>query len=723
MQTDDGQQLYINRETSLLAFQERVLDEAKDGSSTLYERIKFLGIVSSNLDEFFMVRVAGLKQQVQGGVLDKTTDGMSPADQLAVVVKKAHAIVADQYRVWHELQASAGGAGVTLLSGIELSAEQQAAAKDHFLAQVFPALTPLAVDPAHPFPHLKNKSLNVAVRLRRKDLAQNKRRRRKDQSPTELAFAVVQMPTVVGRFVRLPAAAGTAWLPLEELIAIHAGELFPGFDVVEKAFFRVTRNWDLDIDDEESEDLVSTVQEELRRRDRGTAVRLELGAGASDEVERILCAALALTSDEVYRTDGPLQLQDLTSLAEGDTRPELHVDPFTPAHPAYLKEAESLFDVVRERDVLLHHPYESFDPVVRFLEEAADDPNVLAIKMTLYRAGGNSPFVRALSRAAENGKQVAVLVEIKARFDEAQNIAWARRLEEAGCHVVYGLIGLKTHAKVCLVVRKEHNGIRRYIHLGTGNYNPTTSRIYTDLSLFTARAEIADDVSALFNMLTGLSDVPKWKRLTVAPLGLQERTLQLIERETEKAKKGETGRIVAKMNSLVDPVVIRALYAASQGGCEVDLIVRGICALRPGVPGLSERVRVTSIVDRFLEHSRVFVFGTGPQADVFLSSADWMQRNFHRRIEVMFPVEDPSLKARVVDEVLKHALADNVKARRLRADGEYERVVADGAAVRCQAALLAAAQAAVDQKPTTATQPAWKTEAARVTLVPRAAPQ
>jgi polyphosphate kinase len=725
MQSDDAQ-LFINRELSMLAFQERVLDEARDPATPLYERVKFLGIVAGNLDEFFMVRVAGVKQQVQGGVLDKTPDGLPPMEQLGSIGRKAHALAVEQYRVWQELAALAAASGVHMLSGMELTAEQQAAAKEHFLSQVFPALTPLAVDPAHPFPHVKNKSLNVAVRLRRKDLTLKKQPKKKRvgrdaQSPSELAFAIVQMPTVVARFVKLPAASGTAWLPLEDLIALHAGELFPGFDVAEKAFFRVTRNWDLDIDDEESEDLVSTVQEELRRRDRGMAVRLELGSGASDELERILCMALSLSGDEVYRQDGPLQLQDLAQLADVDPRPELHVEPFTPSHPAFLKDAERTFDVVRDRDVLLHHPYESFDPVVRFLEEAADDPDVLAIKMTLYRTSGNSPFVRALSRAAENGKQVAVLVEIKARFDEANNIAWARRLEEAGCHVVYGLIGLKTHAKVCLVVRREGQSIRRYIHLATGNYNPTTARIYTDVSLFTARPEIADDVSALFNMLTGLSDVPKWKRVTVAPLGLQERVLQLIEREAEKAKKGEPARILGKMNALVDPVVIRALYAAAQAGVEMDFVVRGICSLRPGVPGLSEKIRVTSIVDRFLEHSRVFVFGTGKDADVYLSSADWMQRNFHRRIEVMFPVEDPALKVRAIDEIMKYALADNVKTRRLRADGEYERVVPDGAAIRCQASLMAAAQQAVDVKPTPVTQPVWKTEAARITLVPRTA--
>jgi polyphosphate kinase len=548
---------------------------------------------------------------------------------------------------------------------------------------------------------------------------------------------VVQVPQVLGRLVRLPSTAAPsagahasgapggdgapagqgdgapppaapaastaatdsqprAFVLLEELIAAHVGELFPGYAVMATAPFRVTRDWDLHLDEEESEDLLSTIMEELRRRDRGMPVRLEIAHSAPVDLRRELVAALRLEQADIYSVQGPLQLQDLNALADADVRAELRHEPLNPSIPAVLRDVDSLFPVIKGQDVILHHPYESFDPVVRFIEEAADDPDVLAIKMTLYRAGGDSPFVRAFARAADNGKQVTAFVELKARFDEAANIAWARRLEENGVHVVYGLIGLKTHCKVALVVRREGQGIRRYVHLGTGNYNPTTARQYTDLSLFTAREEIADDVSALFNMLTGYAEPPQWKRLRVAPFGLQERVLQLIDNEADQAKKGQPSRIVAKMNSLVDPVVIRALYAASQAGVEIDLLVRGICCLRAGVTGLSERIRVTSIVDRFLEHSRVFAFGTGERTEVYLSSADWMPRNFHRRIEVMFPVESPSLKQRLIDEVLGLCLLDNVKASRLLVDGHYLRRAHEGLAIRSQTSLLNAARLAAE---------------------------
>jgi polyphosphate kinase len=499
---------------------------------------------------------------------------------------------------------------------------------------------------------------------------------------------VVQVPSVLRRLAPMPVEKGLAFLLLGEVIALCAADLFPGYVVEHAAAFRVTRNWDLNVDDEESEDLLSTIQEELRRRDRGAAVRLELDASASPQMESLLTAALKLGPLDVYRQRFPLQPSDLMALPELDARPELRVEPFTPTVPPVLRDAESLLHVIAERDVLLHHPYESFDPVVRFLEEAAEDPDVLAIKQTLYRTSGDSPIARALSRAVENGKQVAVLVEIKARLDEANNIAWARKMEESGVHVVYGLIGLKTHAKVALVVRREGNGIRRYVHLGTGNYNPHTARQYTDLSLFTSREEIADDITALFNLLTGYAVAPQWKRLSVAPMGLQEKVLSLIHREAEKARRGEPARILAKMNSLVDPTVIRALYAASQAGVEIDLLVRGICCLRPGVPGVSERIRVTSVVDRFLEHSRVFAFGAGPSPEVWMSSADWMPRNFLRRIEAMFPVEDPAIRQRLLDEVLGVALRDNVKARRLQVDGTYGPVGLDGTPVRSQGVLM-----------------------------------
>ncbi len=687
--------LFINRELSWLAFNERVIAEARNSSLPLHERLKFLSISAGNIDEFFMVRVAGIRQQIQSSVGDLSPDGLTPTGQLAAIAERVHGMVAEQYRVWQrELLPTLTANGLAVLSRTELSTEQKAAARTYFQQSVFPALTPLAIDPGHPFPHLRNKSLNLAVVLRREG-----RRRKKEVSETSLA--VVQVPSVLSRLVPVPVSNGHAFLLLEELIALNVGELFPGFTVQQTAAFRLTRNWDLNVDEEESEDLLSTIQAELRRRDRGTAVRLEVDQAATAALEALLTSALKLSAPDVYRVSGPMQLQDLNALAELDPRPENKVEPLTPVIPAALRDVESLFPVISTKDILLHHPYESFDPVVRFLEEAADDPNVLAIKQTLYRTSGDSPIGRALVRASENGKQVAVLVELKARLDEANNIVWARRMEENGVHVVYGLLGLKTHCKVTLVVRREGQGIRRYVHLGTGNYNPTTARTYTDLSLFTARQEIADDVTALFNLLTGYSVAPAWKRLAVAPMNLHQRVLELIEREANKAKRGEPARIIAKLNSLVDPATIRALYAASQLGVDIDLMVRGICCLRPGVPGVSERIRVISVVDRFLEHSRVFAFGSGNQTDVFLSSADWMPRNFQRRIEVLFPVEDPALKTRLLDEVLGIGLKDNVKARQLMVDGTYAPVPLqlDGQTVRSQAVLLDLARRGVSTKP------------------------
>jgi polyphosphate kinase len=682
--------LFLNRELSWLAFNERVLAEARNSSLPLHERLKFLAIVSGNLDEFFMVRVAGLKQQLQGGVADLPADGMLPVELLTAIAERTHKMVEEQYRVWgREVLPLLGANGLTVLSRDSLTAEQKNAARTWFQSNVFPALTPLAVDPGHPFPHLRNKSLNLAVVVRRSG-----QRRRKELG--ESSLAVVQVPSVLPRLVPLPSTTGSAFLLLEELILLHVGELFPGFAMDQACTFRLTRNWDLDIDEEESQDLLASIQQELRRRDRGAVVRLELDNTASPALESQLAAALKVSGTDVYRITGPLQLQDITAIGDADPRLENRVEPLVPATQPVINNAESILQLIGQRDLLLHHPYESFDPVVRFLEEAADDPNVLAIKQTLYRTTGDSPVARALVRASENGKQVAVLVELKARLDEANNIAWARRMEENGVHVVYGLIGLKTHCKVTLVVRREGNGIRRYVHLGTGNYNSATARAYTDLSLFTARPEIADDVTALFNLLTGYSTQPNWKRLAVAPTTLQSKVLELIERETQRAKKGEPARIVGKMNALVDPVVIRALYGASQAGVEIDLLVRGICCLRPGVPGVSERIRVLSVVDRFLEHTRAFAFGAGANTDVFISSADWMPRNFHRRVEVLAPVEDPALKARVLDEVLGLGLKDNVKARQLTSDGNYLPIPLqlDGQTVRSQAVLLELARRA-----------------------------
>jgi polyphosphate kinase len=683
--------LFLNRELSWLAFNERVLDEARDPSLPLYERLKFLGIVSSNLDEFFMIRVAGLKQQVLGRVGDPPVDGMLPADQLTAISTRVHALVTEQDRLWSEHIVTALSAhGIRVVPSAQFSAVERVFVQTWFVDRVLPALTPLAVDPGHPFPHLKNKSLNVAALLSRPSAKKRGR-------PREKLLAVVQVPTVLRRLVPLPDPRTFALL--DDVIESHVGELFPGYELLRTARFRVTRNSDLLVDEEETEDLLSTIQAELRRRELGDAVRLELAADASPELESLLAKAVKVAESDVYRVQAPLQLGDAMQLAAEDQRPELRVEPLVPAMPPALRDAESIFDFVAQKDVLLHHPYESFDPVVRFVDEAADDPSVLALKMTLYRTSGDSPFVRALSRAAQSGKQVAALVEIKARFDEANNIQWARRLEENGVHVVYGVLGLKTHCKVVLVVRHEGDVIRRYVHVGTGNYNPQTARQYTDLSFFTARREIGEDASALFNMLTGYSEPPDWKRLAVAPLDLQKRIIGLIAKQTERAQRGQPARIVAKMNSLVDPATIRALYAASSAGVEIDLIVRGICCLRPGLPDLSEHIRVTSVVDRFLEHSRVFAFGPPDDYEVFISSADWMPRNFVRRIEAMCPVEDPQLKRRLTDDILGLPLRDSVKAHRLQPDGSYVRIETTGPRIRSQNVLLDAARAAAAEPP------------------------
>jgi polyphosphate kinase len=646
-----------------------VLEEARDAGVPLAERLKFLAIVASNLDEFFMVRVAGLKQQLSGNVAETPPDGLTAAEQLAAISTRTHAMVAEQYRTWRdEIAPRIAAAGVRLLHASDLTVEQRAQLSSYFTREVWPVLTPLAVDPGHPFPMLRNRSLNLAVLMHR-DKEKVARR--------ETMVAVVQVPSVLPRITEVPSDQRFSFMLLEELIAMNAGDLFPGFRVLGCTAFRVTRNFDLSIDEDEADDLLKTIQKELRRRERGSAVRLEIAHDTPAEVVNFLRAALRLEAEDVYLFDGPLHLADLAPIAGRDELREHRDEPFSPQIVPPLQEYDDIFRVIAQRDILLQHPYESFEDVVEFIAEAADDPNVLAIKQTLYRTNADSPIIRALIRAAENGKQVTAVVELKARFDEAPNIQWARTLEDAGVHVVYGLIGLKTHCKVALVVRREGNRIKRYVHLSTGNYNPSTARIYGDLSYFTARDAYADDAGALFNLLTGYSSPPSWKRFAIAPLGLQDRIIALIDRE---AGLGSRGRIIAKMNSLVDAQVIKALYRASQAGAQIDLIVRGICCLRPGVPGTSDNIRVISIVDRFLEHARIFYFENGGKREVYLSSADWMPRNFQRRVEVMFPIDEEALRDRVIDEILGVALQDNVKARRLMADGSYTRVRPDGAA-------------------------------------------
>jgi len=676
---------FFNRELSWLEFNARVLEEACDTTVQLAERLKFQAIVASNLDEFFMVRVAGIKQLVAGGVVDVNADGMPPVEQLARLGARTHDMVRALYQNWRGEIAPklASKAGIQFVRPADLTQEQRASLQVRFARDVWPVLTPLAVDQGHPFPALRNRSLNLAILL-------HKERQRVARRQT--IFAVVQVPGVLARLVEVePAPEGQAlFILLEDLIAMHVGGLFPGFRVVGCSPFRVTRNFDLSIDEDEADDLLKTIQRELRKRERGQAVRLEVASDAPAEVETFLREALRLESSDVYRVDGPLRLGDLTPLGNHTNLRDFRDEPFSPILVPQLHEGE-IFKTLAERDILLHHPYESFDHVVDFVTEAADDPDVLAIKQTLYRTSADSPVISALIRAAENGKQVTAVVEIKARFDEGRNIAWARVLEESGVHVVYGLVGFKTHCKVALVVRREKGVIRRYVHLSTGNYNPATARLYGDISYLTAREDFADDAGALFNLITGYSAPPSWKRFAVAPLGLKERVLELIERESTF---GAKGHIIAKMNSLVDPDVIRALYRASQAKVHIDLLVRGICCLQPGIPGQSENIRVTSTVDRFLEHARIFYFEAGGKHEVYLSSADWMPRNFVRRIEVMFPIDDETLRARILKEILGTQLADNVRARVLLPDGTYQRVVPekDAPRVRSQERFVAMAK-------------------------------
>src|SRR5216684_2313844 len=664
LQNLNDPRFFINRELSWLAFNERVLEEASDPQVPALERLKFLAIFSSNLDEFFMIRVAGLKQQLSGHVEEGGADAMSPGEQLSAISTRVHEMVSRQYRLLlNDVLPNLDRAGVKLLGTSQLPAEANHFVADYFAREVFPVLTPIALDPGHPFPHLRNKSLNLAVRFA-------------PATPgARLRYGVVPVPSVLPRLVEVPDSGRRNYVLLEDLIAQYVSQLFPGMPIEGCWAFRVTRNWDLSIDEEEAEDLLVTIEREVRRRDRGSAVRLEIAAQAEQHLSDYLVRALKLGASDIYRIDGPLNIPDLLPLLGRIEQKQLHDEPFTPVIPPAIGDGErDFFHLIREKDVLLHHPYESFDPVVSFIEAAADDPAVLAIKMTLYRTGKDSPIVRALQRAAENGKQVTALVELKARMDEEANILWARALEQSGVHVVYGLIGYKTHCKVALVVRRDAGGLKRYVHLGTGNYNPTTARIYSDLSLFTAKEEFGADATSIFNLLTGYSRPTQWRKFKVAPLGLKAAVIEMIDREAQIAQQTGKGRIIAKMNSLADSEVIKALYRASQAGVQIDLIIRGICSLRPGVPGVSERIRVVSIVDRYLEHTRIWFFEAGGKREVWLASADWMARNFIRRVEVAFPIEDPTLCARLVDELLATHLSDNVKARILMPDGRYERV-------------------------------------------------
>jgi polyphosphate kinase len=654
---------YFNRELSWLAFNRRVLEQAQNSRNPLLERVKFLAIVSSNLDEFFEIRVAGLIQQAESGVVESSVDGLPPREQLRRIHSVVASLVEDQYACWHEeLLPALREEGIVFKSARELAPDELEWVQDYFRQQVLPVLTPLALDQAHPFPQLGNKTLNVIVSLDNPETPE-----------IERMVAILPVPRILPRLVRIAPETGgdQRFVFLSEVIKLCAGELFPGYHIRGAHAFRVTRNSDLYIDEEEADNLLKKIEEELRNLRRGSAVRLEIEQGVEDDIFDTLCVHLKLSHEYVFRLNGPLNLFRLMSLTEID-RSDLKFPAFSPVNCSALKDPERIFEVLREQDVLLHHPYDAFTPVVDFVEQAARDPQVFAIKQTLYRTSGDSPIVRALIEASRNGKQVTALVELKARFDEANNIQWARQLEEAGVHVVYGMVGHKTHCKVSLVVRHEGSMMRRYVHLGTGNYNPRTARLYTDLSYFTSREAITEDASNLFNSLTGFSRSPEFNQLIVAPFNLHRRIQELIQREAENASEGRPARIMAKMNSLVDKATIDNLYAASQAGVQIELIVRGVCCLVPGVPGLSENIRVRSIVGRFLEHARAFYFhNDGGEPLIFAGSADWMPRNFFRRIEVLYPIADPVLRNWVQNELFPIELQDNENARELHSNGAY----------------------------------------------------
>jgi len=665
----DNPQLYVNRELSLIEFQRRVLEEADDPSVPLLERVRFLAIFGSNMDEFFMIRLAGLKQQVAAGVRDPSPDGMTPAEQLAAVRRVANQIKDEARSVWRERLAPALAAeGIRVLDYDQLPVDARFALRTYFETSVFPVLTPLAVDPSRPFPHISNLSLNLAVVIR-------------DPAGHE-HFARVKVPGTLPQLVPVPNVppGSASFVLLEQLVAANLDALFPGEEIVEVHPFRVTRNADLVIQELEAGDLLETIEEGVRQRQFGFVTRLTYEAPMPARLLDDLLVNLEADRADAHVEDGPLALVNLGALYAVD-RPDLKERPFLPALPRALEGKDvDIFAAVRAGDILLHHPFDSFGPVLNFLEAAAVDPDVLAIKMTLYRVGRNSPVVKALLEAREEGKQVAVLVELKARFDEERNIEWARALEREGVHVVYGLLGLKTHCKVALVVRRDGDRIRRYTHLSTGNYSAVTAQQYTDLGLLTCDDAIGADATDLFNYLTGYSTKTDYGRLAVAPINLRETVERLIEREIAHHQAGRRGHIIMKMNALVDRRMIRLLYRASRAGVTIDLFVRGMCGLRPGIPAVSDTIRVVSIVGRFLEHSRVFFFRNGGEEEVYLGSADLMPRNLNGRVEVMFPVTDPRLVTVVREEILGAYLADTMKARVMNADGSYARIANDSEA-------------------------------------------
>lgn len=656
---------FTNRELSWLAFNKRVLSEAKDNHLPLMERLKFLSITASNLDEFFMVRVASLKDQVNAGYTKKDIAGMTSKEQIDAILKETHKFTTAQYNTYNRsFLPSLKKNGLKIVTEFEKLTEEQADYVDnYFQKEVFPVLTPMAVDSSRPFPLIRNRSLNIGALLMDK------------KKKGTIDFATVQVPSVLPRVVTIPTDGDncTTVILLEQIIEKNIQKLFLNYRVLCQAPFRVMRNADLSIDEDEAADLLIEIEKQLKKRQWGEAIRLEVEDNIDKRLLKTLRKELNLSEDAIFKINGPLDLTFLMKVYDIEGFDHLKEPKYTPQQPKMLDASRDLFEQIREHDILLHHPYETFDPVVNFVKKAASDPNVLAIKQTLYRVSSHSPIIASLAQAAENGKQVSVLVELKARFDEENNIVWAKKLEKAGCHVIYGLVGLKTHSKITLVVRKEEDEIRRYVHLGTGNYNDSTAKLYTDMGMFTSKTRYGEDATAVFNMLSGYSEPLVWNKLSLAPLWLRGKFLSLIEREKEHAKNGRTARIIAKMNSLCDPGIIEALYDASEAGVEIDLIVRGICCLRAGIKGLSEHIRVRSIVGTFLEHSRIFYFENNGNAEYYMGSADWMPRNLDKRVEILFPVEDPILQEEIY-HILHMQLSDTKKAHLLMPDGHYVKV-------------------------------------------------
>ena len=682
---------FYNRELSWLLFNRRVLEEAKDSSLPLFDRLKFLSITSSNLDEFFMIRVASLKDMVQVKYNKKDISGMTPAEQLAAINERTHLFVKDQYDIFNRsLIPALEKEGVHVLSHYENLSEKQSKYVDrYFTDEVYPVLTPMAVDSSRPFPLIRNKTLNIGAILRMKkdkaaggqfrDLYLSHGNKKKGADSNDTDFATVQVPSVLPRFVEIPSEqkGEKTFILLEQIIEKNIGKLFVNYEIESVFPYRIMRNADLSIEEDEAADLLIEIERQLKKRQWGQAIRLEVEDGMDKRLLKKLRQELKIKEEDIFKINGPLDLTFLMKLSGLEGYDKLRTPKYTPQPAKWLNGEDHLFDQIRDHDVLLHHPYETFDPVVDFVKQASKDPNVLAIKQTLYRVSSHSPIIASLAAAAENGKQVTVLVELKARFDEENNIIWARKLEQAGCHVIYGLVGLKTHSKITLVVRKEEDGIRRYVHLGTGNYNDSTAKLYTDMGLLTCRKAIGEDATAVFNMLSGYSEPAFWNKLAIAPIRLRDRFTQLINRENEFAKKGKKAFIRAKMNSLCDAGIISSLYEAAAAGVKIELVVRGICCLKTGMPGISENITVRSIVGDFLEHSRIFHFYNNGFEEVYMGSADWMPRNLDKRVEILFPVEDDALKAEVI-HILDIQLADNEKARILQKNGTYRRAAKGG---------------------------------------------